>query len=133
MDLRTQDGNLPAGTGTVTVCLFLVWPEPLHRAQGVFMMDPFPPQRRHVERIMKGPVLIDSCKGRHRQADECSQVLRGACCRGSVGNSPSLCHCSSDSETSLSPARCPSRHTSGTCRQCSHSAPYSRPLPPPKT
>lgn len=55
--------NLPAGTGTVTVCLFLVWPVPRHSTQGVIMIDPLPPQRRHMLFIMKGPVLIDSCEG----------------------------------------------------------------------
>lgn len=56
----------PAGTGTVTVCLCLVCPEPRHITQGVVTMEPRPPQRRHVERIMKGPVFIDSYRGQHR-------------------------------------------------------------------
>lgn len=53
--------NPPAGTGTVTVCLFLFRPLPRHSAQGVLMMEPLPPQRRHMLFIRKGPVLTDSC------------------------------------------------------------------------
>lgn len=53
--------NPPAGTGTVTVCLLLFWPLPRHSAHGVLMMEPLPPQRRHVLFIKKGPVLMDSC------------------------------------------------------------------------
>lgn len=52
----------PGGTGTVTVCVLLVRPEPRHSAQGVFMMDFLPPQRRQVLRIIYVPVLMDSCK-----------------------------------------------------------------------
>lgn len=55
----------PAGTGTVTVCLLLVRPEPRHSAQGVIMIDFLPPQRRQVLRIIYDPVLMDSCRG-HR-------------------------------------------------------------------
>lgn len=58
--------NLPAGTGTVTVCLFFVWPVPRQSTQGVIMIDPLPPQRRHMLFIMKGPVLIDSYEGQQR-------------------------------------------------------------------
>lgn len=38
----------------------LVWPVPLHITQGVMMIEPRPPQRRHVERIINGPVFTDS-------------------------------------------------------------------------
>lgn len=58
---------LPAGTEKLTVCVLLVKPEPLHSAQGVFTMAFLPPQRRQGLRITYEPVLMDSCRGRHRQ------------------------------------------------------------------
>lgn len=51
----------------MTVFFCLVCPVPRHMTQGVVMMEPRPLQRRHVERITNGPVLMVSWGGTNTQ------------------------------------------------------------------
>lgn len=108
---RRQVANLPAGTGTAIVCTRLVWPDPRHRAQGVTTMEPLPPQRRQVERMVKGPVLTVSC-GRKRGRSYTGLLGRG---NADAADSPCRCRCSSGTAAPWCPARCPSRGTGGSC------------------
>lgn len=45
----------------MTVCFCLVCPDPRHIMQGVMMIKPRPLHRLQAERIIKGPVFMDSC------------------------------------------------------------------------
>ena len=66
----------------MTVLLCLVCPVPRQPPQGVEMTEPFPPQRRQVERITNGPVFTVSCSGtaastvRHTLQDVTSHTLQ---------------------------------------------------------
>ena len=57
---NTGKSAIPAGTGTVIFLVSMMFPAPLHFLQGFLITFPLPPQRRHVERIWKKPVLTVS-------------------------------------------------------------------------
>lgn len=52
--------KIPAGTGTVIFFLWTVVPLPSQTEQGFLMRTLVPWQRRHVDFIRKGPVVMDS-------------------------------------------------------------------------
>ena len=52
--------TLPAGTGTTTFFFRMIFPFPAHSVHGDLISTLAPPHARHVDRIIKGPVVIVS-------------------------------------------------------------------------
>ncbi len=114
---RTDKWDWPAGTGTITLFLCLVWPVPRQELQGVDMTVPLPPQRRHVERITNGPVFTVS----YREDDTCVLVTQHKDTLKTGSGSellPCRSHCRSGSAGPWCLARCPYHRSAGRLLPC---------------